>query len=172
MLIDRAALAAVETSDRVEASLTAKKQPLGAALCELLRPLGLSYLAVGPQTIQVTSKEAADERLELEFYPVGEGIAGPAKKDPLLPVREGQQRLSPLPLGEGQGVRVAALAEQLRTRVAASTWSNVGGPGEVYFDPPSQCLIVLQSQPAQAAVQQFLADSLQPKRERRAKKDE
>ena len=80
ILIDRAALAAVETSDRVEATLTAKKQALGAALSELLRPLGLTYRAVGPSTIQVTTKEAADERLELEFYPVGNVDLGPARE--------------------------------------------------------------------------------------------
>jgi len=86
------ALAAVETSDRVEASLTAKKLPLRAALGELLRPLGLTYRAIGPSTIQVTSKEAAEERLDLEFYPVGSWLA---------------TKNSPLPLGEGQGVRAA-----------------------------------------------------------------
>ncbi len=135
ILIDRAALAAVETSDRVEATLTAKKLALAAALGELLRPLGLTYLAVGPQTVQVTTKEAAEERLELEFYPVGEGIAGPA------------------------------LIERLKARVAASTWSGVDGPGEVCFDPPSQCLIVLQSQPVQAAVERLLAAGPKQKRE-------
>ena len=62
-------------------------------------------------------------------------------------------------------MRAAALAERLKTRVAASTWSNVGGPGEVYFDPPSQCLIVLQSQPAQAAVERLLAAGPQQKGE-------
>ena len=89
----------------------------------------------------MTTKEAAEERLELEFYPVGPWLAN---------------ENSPLPLGEGQGVRAAALAERLKAQVAASTWSDVGGPGEVYFDPPSQCLIVLQSQPVQAAVERLL----------------
>lgn len=143
ILIDRAALAAAETSDRVEATLTAKKQPLGAALSELLRPLGLTYRAIGANAIQVTTKEMAEERLELEFYPVGPWLA---KQDPPLPQA-----------GVGQGVRGSSLADRLKARVAASTWSDVGGPGEVFFDPPSQCLIVLQSQPAQAAIERLLA---------------
>ncbi len=131
ILVDRAALAMAETSDGVEASLTVQKETLGAALAELLRPLGLAYRAIGANAIQVTTKEAAEERLELEFYPVGPRLA--------------------------KGTSGPALAEQLRARVAASTWSEAGGAGEVYFDRPSQCLIVLQSQPAQAAVEQFLA---------------
>ena len=62
-------------------------------------------------------------------------------------------------------MRAAALAERLKTRVAASTWSDVGGPGEVYFDPPSQCLIVLQSQPVQAAVERLPGSRSRGRRE-------
>ncbi len=193
ILIDRAALAAAETSDRVETTLTATKQAFRTVLADLLRPLGLTYRAVGQGVIQVTTEEAAEERLELEFYPVGPWLAKQNSPLPRAPTEgwseEGQLHPSPLPLGEGQGVRAVlplaegqgvphdsplplgegprvrgpALAERLKTRVAASTWSDVGGSGEVYFDPPSQCLIVLQSQPAQAAVQRLLETSLQKK---------
>ena len=153
ILIDHAALAAAETSDRVETSLTVQKQPFGAVLADLLRPLGLTYRVVGPNAIQVTSNEAAEERLELEFYPVGPRL----EKAPLARLRRGAAKNSPRPLGEGQGVRAAKLIERLKTEVAASTWSDAGGPGEVYFDAPSQYLIVLQSQPVQAAIERFLA---------------
>jgi hypothetical protein len=131
ILIDRAALAMAETSDRVDASLTAQQRALGPALVELLRPLGLAYRIVGPTVIQVTTIEAADERLDLEFYPVGTWLA--------------------------QGISGPHLAERLKSRIAASTWSDVGGPAEVYFDPPSKCLIVLQSQPPQVAIERLLA---------------
>ena len=130
ILVDHAALAMAETSDRVEASLTARQQKLGEALADLLRPLGLIYRVVGPRTIQVTTNEAAEEHLELEFYPVGPWLA--------------------------KGISGPGLAERLKSRIAASTWSDVGGPGEAYFDPPSRCLIVLQSQPAQAAIERLL----------------
>jgi hypothetical protein len=153
ILIDRAALAAAETSDRVEAAWTAKKQPLGAVLTELLRPLGLTYRTLGAQAVQVTTPEAVEERLELEFHPIGPWLV---KQDsPLLP-GEGQQHSSALPLGEGPGVRAAKLIQRLKTKVAAATWSDAGGSAEVCFDPPSQCLIVLQSQPAQAAIERLL----------------
>ena len=124
-------MSTAETSDQVEASVSLQKKPLAAVLAELLRPLGLAYRAIDGQTIQMTTQEALDERMELEFYPVGPWLK--------------------------KGVTGAALAERLKARVAPATWSDVGGPGEVYFDPPSGCLIVLQSQPAQAAVERLLA---------------
>jgi hypothetical protein len=131
ILVDRASLAAAETSDRVEATLTVQKQALGQALTELLRPLGLAYRASGHSLIQVTTPEGIDERLELEFYPI----------KPWL----------------DRGISAQRLAEQLKGRVAPPTWSDVGGLAEICFDPPSGCLIVLQSQPAQAAIQRLLA---------------
>ncbi len=130
ILIDREAMATAETSDRVEASLVAQKEKLGAALKDLLRPLGLAYRAVGSETLQVTTKEAVEERLEVEFYHVGPWLA--------------------------QGVAGTDLADRLKTEVAASTWNDASGSGDVCFDPPSKCLIVLQSQPVQAAIEKFL----------------
>ncbi len=130
ILVDHAALAAAETSDRVEATLAADKRPLGATLDELLRPLGLTYRVFGDRTLQVTTPEAAAERLELEFYPVGRWLT--------------------------DGTSGNMLAERLKARVAASTWSDVGGQAEIYFDLPSQCLIVLQSQPVQRAIERLL----------------
>ncbi len=136
ILIDRAALAAAETSDRMEATLTANQQALGPALAALLQPLGLAYRIIGATAVQVTTQQAVEERLELEFYPIGPWLA--------------------------KGISGSHLAERLKAVVAASTWSDVGGPAEVCFDPPSQCLIVLQSQPAQTAIQQLLRRAPQP----------
>jgi hypothetical protein len=131
ILVDRAALATAETSDRVEATVTANQRALGTVLADLLRPLGLVYRVVGPTAIQVTTAEAAAERLEIEFYPVAAWLA--------------------------KGTSGPHLAERLKARIAATTWSDVGGFGEVYVDSPSQCLIVLQSQPAQVAIETLLA---------------
>jgi hypothetical protein len=131
ILIDHASLAAAETSDRVETSLTVRNRPLGAVLDELLRPLGLAYRVIGPDAIQVTSTEAAEERLEVEFYPVGRRLNG--------------------------ATTAAKLIQRLKTEVAPPSWSDVGGSGEVDFDEPSQCLIVLQSQAVQAAVERMIA---------------
>jgi hypothetical protein len=131
ILIDHAALAAAESSVAVETSLTVEKKPLGAVLADSLRPLGLAYRVVGPSVIQVTTSEAAEERMELEFYPVAKQLSG--------------------------GATAVKLIERLKTAAAAATWSDGGGSGEVYFDAPAQCLIVLQSQPAQAAIERLMA---------------
>jgi hypothetical protein len=132
ILIDRPALAAAGLSDRTEASVTAEKQPLGEALDALLGPLGLQYRVIDARTLQVTTRKAAAARLELEFYEVG-GLLG-------------DQRTG------------AALVEQIKGRLAGSTWSDAGGPGVLHFDQPSDCLIVLQSQPVQVELQSLLAE--------------
>ncbi len=131
ILVDHASLAAAETSDQVEATLTADKQELGAALAALLRPLGLAYRVVDAGTIQVTTREAADERLELEFYPIRSWL--------------------------DRGISGEKLAEALKARVAVSSWRNAGGLGDIHFDPSSGCLLVFQSQPVQSVIQRLLA---------------
>ena len=131
LLVDRAALAAVGLSPKVEAALQVQKQPLTVALEELLRPLGLAYRVIDAGTLQVTTQEAAADRLHLEFYQVAELLADG---------RTGQ-----------------SLAGQIRGSLAAASWSDAGGRGVLHFDHASGCLIVLQSQPVQAAVRQLLA---------------
>ncbi len=84
------------------------------------------------RTIQVTTHKALAARLELEFYQV----------DAAAP--------------KGQGI--AALIERIKSRVAGPTWSDAGGPGVIHFDPASNCLIVLQSQPAQIELEALLAE--------------
>ena len=95
-------------------------------------PLGLGYRAVDGQTIQVTTRKAVAGRLELEFYHVGDTL--------------GKERTA------------SALIERIKSRVAGPTWSDAGGPGVIHFDPASGCLIVLQSQPAQLAVESLLSE--------------
>jgi hypothetical protein len=130
ILVDHAALAAAETSDQVEASVTADRQPLAAVLADLLRPLGLTYRIVGRDVIQVLTTEGADERLDLEFYSIAPWL--------------------------DQGVKPAALIARLKAKVGPTAWSDMGGPGEIYYDAPSHSLLVLHSQAAQAAIEQFL----------------
>ncbi len=131
ILVDHAALAAADTSDLVEATVTADRQPLASVLADLLRPLGLTYRAVGRDVIQVLTTEAADERLDLEFYSIAAWL--------------------------DDGAKPAAVIEQVKAKIGATAWSDMGGPGEVCFDAPSRSLLVLHSQSAQAVIQQFLA---------------
>lgn len=130
ILIDRAALAAAETSDRVEASVSADRRSLEAILDELLPPLGLGYRVVGPALVQVTTREAVEERPELEFYPV-------------------EKLLS-------DGTTAEQWIARLKIEIEPATWADAGGLGEAHFDAASKYLIVLQSQPVQAAVARLL----------------
>ena len=101
ILVDHAALAAAETSDLVEATVTADHQPLATVLADLLRPLGLTYRAMGSDVIQVLTKEAADERLDLEFYSIAAWLDA--------------------------GMKPAAVIEQLKAKVGATagaTWAG------------------------------------------------
>ena len=56
-----------------------------------------------------------------------------------------------------QGMTGPAVVERLKARVRNNTWSDAGGPGEIYFDAPSGYILVLQSQPVQAAIGELLA---------------
>jgi len=131
ILIDRMALNTAETCDRVDGVVVAQEKPLGVVLRELLPPLGLMYRVVDAQTLQITSKEVLDERMELEFYSV----------KPLLV----------------KGLAPAALVERVKSEKTTGEWIDAGGSGQIYFDPPSGSLLVLQSQPAQQAIQRLLA---------------
>jgi hypothetical protein len=132
ILVDRLALSAAGVSDRTDARVTVEKQPLAEALPALLNPLGLEYRVIDAKTLQVTTRKAVAARLELEFYPVNKLLAN--------------------------GRTGPALVEQIKGRLAGSTWSDAGGPGVLYFDQPSSCLIVLQSQPVQGELARLLAE--------------
>jgi len=131
LLIDRAALHAAGLNSKSLATVSVEKQPLDLALEKLLRPLGLVYRVVDARTLQITTYKADIGRLELEFYPV--------------------ERLLP------DGTSASDLIERIKGRVAGSTWSDAGGPGVIHFDKRSKCLMVLQSQPVQVAVERLLA---------------
>ncbi len=132
IFLDLPALRAAGLVDDVKATLSVQEKPLAAALSQLLEPLGLACRTVDARTLQVTTRKALDARLELELYPVA-GL-----------------------LSKGQSA--SALVERIKSRAAAATWSDAGGVGLIHFDPRSECLIVLQSQPVQAAVQALLAE--------------
>ncbi|MEN6558657.1 MAG: hypothetical protein ABFC54_10800 [Thermoguttaceae bacterium] len=130
ILVDHAALAAADTSDGVPCSIVIAKQPLAAALDELLTPLGLVYRALDSKTLQITTREAAEQQLELEFYPIAAWLDA--------------------------GATAADILHRLKTSVAAATWTDEGGSADAWFDPASKCLIVLQSQPLQAEIERWL----------------
>jgi len=137
ILLDRRAMGAAGLSDKSEISLVAHDQPLAEVLKELLQPLKLAYRAVDAQTLQVTTQSAVDTRLDLEFYPVGKLL--------------------------GKELSGSDLAEQIKSAVAPDTWKNEGKSAAIYFDQPSNALIISQSQPVQGAIQEFLAKKIPAK---------
>jgi hypothetical protein len=131
IVVDWLALAADGKPPQVEATLRADHRPLAEALDQMLRPLGLTVRAVSATVLQVTTAKAAAARRELEFYPLA-GLVSP-------------------------GVTAEAIQQRIKTEAAAASWSDAGGAGVIDFDPPSQCLLVLQSPPVQAQVEALLA---------------
>jgi hypothetical protein len=130
ILLDRQALGAAGMSDKSEISFTADNRPLAVALDELLVPLKLGYRPIDAHTLQVTTQSALDARLDLEFYPVGKLLG----KD-----RSGSD-----------------LIGQIKTTIAPTSWNDSAPSPAIYFDQPSNMLIVLQSPPAHVAIQVFL----------------
>jgi len=134
ILIDRPALAAAGIPDNVPAKLRSENLPQGIVLRQLLDPLGLAWRAVDAETLQITTKDALASRLEVEFYPVSKRLAGQPPAD---------------------------LIEKVKAGVQGAVWGNGGATGAIDFDPASQCLIVLQPQPLQQAIEAFLAQTKQ-----------
>ncbi len=140
IVVDWGAVFAAGIRPDAPATVRAHQEPLSEALVSLLPPLGLTYRIAAPEVLEVTTRKAVAARLELEFYPVRD----------LVP---------PGDTGE-------SLANRIKAQIAPESWSEAGGPGVIVFDPPSACLMVLQSQHAQVRIQlllaRWLAEARQP----------
>ncbi len=131
IFVDGPALAAIGSAEKTIEKFKADSLPQGEALRLLLEPRGLAWRAVDGNTLQVTTQKVVAARMELEFYPLGKLLAGQ-------------------PPG--------ALIERIKAGLKDAAWGEGGGAGVIRFDPPSQCLIVLQSQPVQMAIEALLAE--------------
>jgi hypothetical protein len=129
ILVDGPALAAAGLSIETEASLVVVEQRLEMALVRLLEPLGLVHRALPGNAIEITSPEAAGRRLDVELYPV-RGLF----PDDAAP---------------------AATIETYRNKLLSAAGLEISA-GEVFFDSPGQCLIVLASYPAQGRLEQAI----------------
>lgn len=100
--VDWQALAGAGISREVTGMLAVEAVSCGEALDQLLAPLELDYLVVGPRTLQITSRQAAATQQDLEFYPVGDLLDESTTPDALLArLTEG---LPPSATGDGQQV--------------------------------------------------------------------
>jgi hypothetical protein len=131
IVVNWRALGEEGVAPQVEATLKLENRPLEEALAQLLQPLGLTYRVFDATTIEVTSRKAVANQVQLEFYPVGELL--------------------------GQTATVEQLIRRTKDAAGGGSWHEAGGPGVIDFDLPSKCLLVLQSQPVQAEVETFLS---------------
>lgn len=136
IVVDWIALRAEGLEADIPARLRVHQQPLAQALTTLLEPLGLTWRIAGPELLEVTSRTAAKMRLEVEFYSGREAIAA---------------------LGSAK-----ALLKAIKAQVGKGSWQDTHGPGALYFDEPSQYLIVLQSPLVHRELERFLANFQPP----------
>lgn len=113
-------------------ALKANRVALGDLLDTWLAPLGLAARVVDARLIQITTRKALADRLELEFYPAADLL----KKQ----------------------FTAATLIERVKSVVAKGSWNDAGGPAAIACDAPSGYLLVLQSQPVHAQLERLLAD--------------
>jgi hypothetical protein len=130
ILINRLAMTTQGMPSQVTGRLKADQQPLGEALEELLRPLGLGFRLIDAGTLEISTRQDIAARLELEFYPVADLLT--------------------------EGETAGSLMGKIRSQVAGGTWSDTKGPGLLGYDKPATCLLVLQSQPVQSDLQALL----------------
>jgi hypothetical protein len=131
ILIDRPSLAAAGVSENIATKLRSENLPQGIVLRQLLEPLGLAWRAVDAGMLQVTSKDTASTRQDLEFYSLRDHLAGQQPQ---------------------------ALIEKIKA-AAAAAGGDAKNSGAVYYDPASQSVIVLQTQPVQQVIEALLARS-------------
>ncbi|MEX2175903.1 MAG: hypothetical protein WD872_16195, partial [Pirellulaceae bacterium] len=123
ILVDWRDIAAAGWNPDGEATLVADNQPLSAALTALLEPMDLAWRIVDGQTLQVVTRETLLALPELEFYRVDDLLAGDQT-------------------GE-------SLVAKARQALGADLFLDRGGPFEIRFDEPSQCLLAALPQPKQ-----------------------
>ncbi len=130
LLVDGPSLAALGLSRQSDVTLVADKRPLAEALHRLLDPLKLTVRIIDARTLQITSRNALQDRPELEFHFAADLLDKNQPAD--------------------------ALIERVKGQLAAATWTDAGGPGVVEFDAESGCLLVLQSQDVQIRLEDLL----------------
>ncbi|CAK9002161.1 DUF1559 domain-containing protein [Durusdinium trenchii] len=130
LLIDTPALDAAGVTPDVETSLQASGVTLAQALGRLCDSLELTFRVINSHTVELTTPTAAEGRLEIEFYPV----------EALLQA----------------GTTADELIIKIKETIAPQSWRQTGGPAAIYFDEPSNCLIVLQTQGQQMQIELLL----------------
>jgi hypothetical protein len=132
LLVDWRRLAEAGVGDATETTLAAANVSVEQALASLLDPLDLTYRVVADDTLQITSRQAAAEQLDAEFYPVADLLSAGRAPD--------------------------ALGGEIVRRLGAEHFAPSGGAANLHFDVASRCLILLDGQPGQRQIARLLAE--------------
>ena len=131
LLPDQIALAEKRMSVDTEGFLTARNQPLAQSLASLLEPMALTYRVVDEHTIEITTPAGVGQHPELEFYPVRELLTSEVSGD--------------------------ALASRLLHELAGAGLPNSPVQATaIYFDAPSEYLLVRAPQSTHLRIQSLL----------------
>ncbi len=117
---------------RTESTLMGDGKPLRVLLNTWLGPAKLAFRVVDPRTIEISTQEDIDARLEVDMY-----------------------RLKHAPK---QDAEIAKLIDDAKEYVGSGYFSSDGGTGTLRYDSPEHCLIASLPQPRQRALAQWLAD--------------
>ncbi|MDO5553672.1 MAG: hypothetical protein Q4G68_07900 [Planctomycetia bacterium] len=148
-LIDYASLADAGIRMETPAVVRVNNGSLAHVLDTLLEPLGLSYIIISGNIIEITSKETASEYTTVEIHLFAMPGSAPTSRE-----------------------KGAELLHVLRTEVCPESWQQETGQdnavdsqllaptvktgGQAWCDPVSGCLIVRQSEEVQRAISAWL----------------
>ena len=106
--------------------VSAINKPLAAVLDELTGPMELTWRAIDEKTVEITTRDAAAARMEVEFY----STAAPAG-------------------GTSTG---QAMIAQIKSTIAPKLWGDSPGNAAIHFDRLSRSLIVRAPQRVQSQI--------------------
>ncbi|MBP87267.1 MAG: hypothetical protein CMJ64_11190 [Planctomycetaceae bacterium] len=131
ILIDWRTLAEADWNPDAEVAFATAGEPLGDALAKLLKPMDLTYRVVSESVLQITTQEAFDARLEVEFYRIGT----------LLDKNSGEDVIDAIHKAIGNG-----------------DFRDFGGDNLLTVDPNTKCLLASMSQSQHVRLEKWLAE--------------
>ena len=131
VLIDWRTLAEVDWSPDAEVAFATAGEPLSDALTKLLEPMDLTYRVVSESVLQITTQEAFDARLEVEFYPIG-----------ILLAESGE----------------VELIQAIHSTLGNNHFRKFGGDSLLTVDPTRKCLLACMPQSQQVRLEKWLAE--------------
>jgi hypothetical protein len=130
ILVNHAALAEQAMCDDSECTGAVVKKPLATLFDELTGSAELAWRAIDEKTIEVTTRQDAGRKMDVEFYAAG-SIAGDSSA-------------------------AEKLTTELKSKIEPQLWGDASGKAAIHFDLPSRALIVRAPQRSQALVEAFL----------------